>query len=311
MDYNNILKYNRKSLIKYKWSPDWFGGTALDEHLVDLICNFQSENNLTVDGMVGSGTYRRILADVESRDDNYIPEKSRKRRIDTYLIYNGRKYSILWNKVRLYTEKKGLRVEGPTYYSYEDRPDRAPSQFVNHWDAALSSASCVKIINKRKLSMHFCIDNDGTIYQLMDMQDAAWQAGNELSNRIGLGVEVSNAFYPKYQSWYEKHGFGARPIIPKATLHGNKVVPEHLGFYDIQLDALAALWECVSFATEIPLEICTSRGECSSCQDGSFAGFINHFNLTDNKMDCSSLDMQLVLDKALALRELRNQQSEC
>ena len=306
MNYDKVLKYNRKSLIKYKWSPEWFGCEALDEELIDSICAFQSDNDLTCDGMVGSTTYRRILTEVESNDTNFIPAKSRKRRVDTYLIYNNKHYPILWKKVRLYTEKQGLRTKPSNQYDYQGRPDRAPIQFVNHWDAALSSASCVKIINKRNLSMHFCIDNDGTIYQLMDMQDAAWQAGNEFSNRVGLGVEISNAFYTKYQSWYEKHKFGKRPVVPRAKLHGDKIVPEHLGFYDVQLDALAALWECVSYATGIPLEVCEVRGECESCKDGSFAGFINHFNLTDNKMDCSSLDMQLVLNKALALREQRD-----
>lgn len=305
MDYNKVLRYNRESIIKYKWAPAWFGAEALDEDLVDLICEFQEELGLEPDGLVGPTTYRRILADVQSKTESFTGDKSRKRRIETYLIYNGERFKILWPKVRLYTEKRGLRIEGPNYYDYQGKPNRAPIQFVNHWDAALSSASCTKIINRRKLSMHFCIDNDGTIYQLMDMQDAAWQAGNKFSNTIGLGVEISNAFYTKYQDWYVKNKFGKRPIMPRQKLHGDKIVPEHLGFYDVQIDALAALWECVSYATDIPLEICTVRGECESCKDGSFAGFINHFNLTDNKMDCASLDMELVLEKALGLREQR------
>ena len=306
MDYDKALKYNRDSIIKYKWAPTWFGGESLDEELVDLICEFQEDLGLTPDGMVGPSTYRRVLTDFQSRSENFSGEKSRKRRIETSLIYNGNHYKIFWPKVRLYTEQKGLRMEGQNYYDYQNKPDRGPIQFVNHWDAALSSKSCVKIINRRRLSMHFCIDNDGTIYQMMDMQDAAWQAGNKLSNTIGLGVEISNAFYLKYQDWYVKNKFGKRPVIPKQKLHGDKIVPEHLGFYEVQLNALAALWECVSYATGIPLEICDTKGECQSCKDGSFAGFINHYNLTSNKMDCASLDMEAVLDKALEIREERN-----
>lgn len=305
MNYDKALKYNRSSLIKYKWSPLWFGAESLDEELVDAVACFQEENDLEADGLVGPSTYRRILAEVEAGDVNFKPEKSRKRRIDTYLIYNDKKVPLLWKKVRLYTERKGLRIEAPTYYPYSSEVDRGPIQFVNHWDAALTSKSCVKIINKRGLSMHFCIDNDGTIYQLMDMQHAAWQAGNELSNRIGLGVEISNAFYLKYQDWYVKNGFGARPVVAKAPIHGDKSVPAHLGFYDVQIDALAALWECVSFATDMPLEVCEVQGVCEGCQSGDHAGFINHFNLTTNKIDCSGLDMQLVLSKALSLREER------
>ena len=305
MSYEKALEYNRASLIKLKWSPQWFGADALNEELIDNIKAFQEENLIESDGLVGPSTYRRILTVVESEDEAFESLKTRKRRKDTYLIYNGDHYKIYWPKVRLYTEKNGLKMVGQNYYSYQGRPDRDPIQFVNHWDAALTSASCVKIINKRKLSMHFCIDNDGTIYQMMDMQDAAWQAGANLANRIGLGVEISNAFYLKYQDWYIKRKFGPRPIHPRSTLHGDKTVPEHLGFYEIQLDALAALWECVSFATGIPLEVCETQGIDQDCVEGKFAGFINHFNLTENKIDCANLDMNMVLKKALEISKER------
>ena len=310
LNYNKALKYNRESLIKYKWAPSWFECESLDEELIDAIADFQAENDLDADGLVGPTTYRRILTDRLSKEETYKATKTRKRRIQTHLIYNNEKFKIFWPKVRLYTERNGLKMEGENYYSYQGRPKRDPIQFVNHWDAALTSESCVRIINKRKLSMHFCIDNDGTIYQLMDMQDAAWQAGNKFSNTIGLGVEISNAFYLKYQNWYIKNKMGPRPIAPKSKLHGG-TIPEHLGFYDVQLDALAALWECVSYACDIPLEICETRGVDDDCVTGKFNGFINHYNLTKNKMDCASLDMELVLDKALEIREKRLSEHTC
>lgn len=303
LDYKKALKYNRDSLIKLKWSPSWFGAEEFNEEMIDNIVSFQESLGLTGDGLVGPATYRRILTD-QLAQEAFNEKKRRARRKDMYLIYNGEKYRILWNKVRVFDEKDSLKIEGDNFYSFQDKPARQPIQFVNHWDATLSASSCARIINKRELSMHFCIDNDGTIYQLMDMQDAAFQAGNKFSNIIGLGVEISNAFYTKYQSWYVKNGFGKRPIIKDARVHGRRL-EDHLGFYDIQIDALAALWECVSFACGIPLEICTTKGVDESCKDGSFSGFINHFNLTENKTDCASLDMQLVLDKALEIRASR------
>ncbi len=306
MNYLNAIRYNRKSLIKYKWSPFWFGGKQLDKRLIDLIVSFQKENHLTADGLVGPSTYRRILTFAESQDVTYKTKRTNRKK-NNFLIYNNREYEIFWPKVKLYTKKGNPKIKGKNYYSYQGKADRGPIQFVNHWDAALSTASCIKIINKRKLSMHFGIDNDGTIYQTMDMQDAAWQAGNELSNRIGLGVEISNAFYLKYQEWYVKRGFGPRPIIDKLNIHGDKYVPKHLGFYDVQLEALAALWECVSYATGMPLQVCNEKGVCNNCKRGEFSGFINHFNLTTNKIDCISLDMDRVLNKALKIRELRNE----
>ena len=47
-------------------------------------------------------------------------------------------------------------------------------------------------------SLYFCIDNDGTIYQLLDTQHAAWQAGTRVTNLASVGVEISNAYYKKY-----------------------------------------------------------------------------------------------------------------
>lgn len=303
LDYKKALKYNRDSLIKLKWSPSWFGAEEFNEEMIDKIVSFQKDVGLPEDGLVGSATYRRILTD-QLAQEVFFEKKRRARRKEMYLIYNNEKYKIFWNKVRVFDEKDSLRIEGNNFYSFQGKPPRKPIQFVNHWDATLSSSSCVKIINKRELSMHFCIDNDGTIYQLMDMQDAAFQAGNKFSNLIGLGVEISNAFYTKYEKWYIQNGFGKRPIIKDAKVHGRKL-EDHLGFYDVQIDALAALWECVSFACEMPLEICTSKGIDQSCIDGSFSGFINHFNLTENKTDCASLNMELVLEKALEIRALR------
>ena len=56
--------------------------------------------------------------------------------------------------------------------------------------------------------MHFCLDNDGTIYQILDTQHGAWHCSSRVGNQNSIGIEISNAFYPKYQDWYIKNGFG-------------------------------------------------------------------------------------------------------
>ena len=43
-------------------------------------------------------------------------------------------------------------------------------------------------------------NDDGTIYQLLDTQHAAWHAGGRLWNHTGIGVEIANAYYLKYQN---------------------------------------------------------------------------------------------------------------
>ena len=291
---SKALKYNLMSSKKYGWSPEWFGSDVFDAELINNIKSFQRLCNIKVDGLVGPGTLRR--KETELLSETYTPAKHCRRGGEKFLIYNDDKIPIAWDRVVLWNEEGGLKAKNGCYYDWAGRPARAPTQFVNHWDATLSSEACARIINKRGLSMHFLIDNDGTIYQMLDIQHVAWQAGSKLWNTAGIGVEISNAFYLKYQSWYRKRGYGERPIV-LSELNGRPIGP-HLDFYPIQIQALAALWAAIHDGVGINLEVCETKGVDEDCRNLKFNGFINHYNLTKNKIDCSSLDMQDVLKQA-------------
>ena len=174
--------------------------------------------------------------------------------------------------------------------------------FVNHWDVCLDSTRCNDVLNKRGISVHFLIDNDGTIYQTLDMQHAAWHAGSSRTNRPSVGVEISNAYYPKYQDWYKRNGHGERPLIEDAWVHGKKLEP-FMDFYPEQIKALKALWKAIHNATEIPYETPTSQFDKTSTkyvQDvayGSFSGFVSHYHISKGKIDCAGLDIRALLDE--------------
>jgi hypothetical protein len=292
---NKVLKYNLDSSKKYGWSPEWFDCETFNEELIESVKYFQEDYNLKPDGMVGPTTLRRKETELLDIDD-YSPIKKRRRKGEKFIIYNDEKFPIAWDRVITWKDHGGLMAKDGCYYDWSDKPARCPIQFVNHWDATLSSESCARIINKRGLSMHFLIDNDGTIYQMLDIQHVAWQAGSKLWNTAGIGVEISNAFYLKYQDWYKKKGFGERPIVVSEL--NNRAIGPHLDFYPIQLDALAALWAAIHDATGINLEVCNVKGVDEDCRQLKFNGFINHYNLTSNKIDCASLDMDAVLENA-------------
>ena len=134
------------------------------------------------------------------------------------------------------------------------------------------------------------------------MQHGAWHAGSERANRASVGVEISNAYYMKYQDWYVKNGFGERPIVDDAWVHGNKLDP-FTGFYPEQLEAAKALWKAIHAATEIPYETPLSQfGKTSSryVQDvtyGNFSGFVSHYHVSKRKIDCAGLDIKNLLEE--------------
>ena len=164
--------------------------------------------------------------------------------------------------------------------------------FVSHWDVCLSAKSCFKVLNNtsRSASIHFAIDNDGTIYQFLDMNHIAWHASKRVVNKKSVGVEISNAWYPKYQSWYKKNGFGERPIISDAEVHGKKLEP-FTGFYDVQMEALKALMEAVHEALDIPLETPEEKTVVRDVASGRYKGFVHHYQCIKSKIDCAGYDL--------------------
>lgn len=295
--------YNEASAKKLGWEPSWFGEDNFDEDLVKAIKKWQSRRGLTADGLCGPTTYRRLWTEREDEISDYAPPTAVCGPGDKFIVHNGNFIPIEWDKVVLWDEPNGLACKEGTYTSFAGKPDRKPHFFVNHWDVCLSSESMARVIANRGISIHFGIDNDGTIYQLLDTQHSAWQAGGKRWNLDSIGVEIANAYYTKYQNWYVKNGFGERPVRRKGEVvcHG-RGLGEHLDFYDVQLEALKALWKAIHVGIGIPLECPTDangdlvEGVDRRCERSEFKGFINHYNLTRRKIDCAGLDVVGLLD---------------
>ena len=168
--------YNQSSASNLGWGPPWFGEKYFDDDLVKAIRKWQKEHGILADGLCGPGTYRRIWTERQADIDDYKPFGGQSKET-SHIVHNGNFIPINWPKVVLWSELDGLKANHGTYYDYSGREDRKPTFFVNHWDVCLSSASCERVLNNRGISVHFCIDNDGTIYQLLDTQHGAWHAG--------------------------------------------------------------------------------------------------------------------------------------
>ena len=293
------LFYNKSSSDSLGWTPEWFEAKYYDEDLVKAIKSWQRKNGITADGLCGPSTYRRIWTERNSNIENHI-KFCPKEKDNNFIVCNSKVVEIDWPKVVLWSDNHGFKSSHGNFKNMAGKEDRNPTMFVNHWDVCLSSDSCAKILNKRGISVHFCIDNDGTIYQLLDTQHIAWHAGSV--NNCSIGVEISNAYYTKYQDWYVKNGFGERPIISDAICQGKKMKP-FLGFYDIQIEALKALWSACSDAYDIPLagpesgnnKFMTETSTISEVKNGKFKGFVSHYHQTKRKIDCAGLDIVKLL----------------
>lgn len=291
--------YNKSSATQLGWDPTWFGEKHYDDKLVRAIKKFQKQYGLTADGLCGPSTFRRIWTERQADIDDFKPVN---RKYSNYLVYNSNFIPIEWDKVVLWSEEGGLSAKPGNYYDYTGRAKRNIRLFVNHWDVCLDSTRCNDVLNKRGISVHFLIDNDGTIFQTLDMQHGAWHGSSGRVNRASVGVEISNAYYPKYQNWYEKRGFGERPTMKGVVVHGQKL-PEFLGFYDVQIQAAQALWKAIEFATAVefkaPLD---NNGNTSTKYEqdvvyGKFAGIVSHYHCSKKKIDCGGMDIKALIEE--------------
>lgn len=291
--------YNQSSAANLGWDPTWFGEKYFDEKLIRAVKKWQKEKGITVDGLVGPMTFRRIWTERSAEIDEHRPETPA---YSNYIVYNGNFIPIKWDKVVLWSESGALKAKAGNYYNYTGRPPRKIRLFINHWDVCLNSRSCQAVLDKKGISVHFMIDNDGTIYQSVDMQHGCWHAGSERVNRASVGVEISNAYYPKYQEWYTQNGHGERPILEKVRCQGEELDP-FLGFYPVQIRALKQLWKAIHAGLEIPYAGPltqfgnTDNNYAQHVKYGDFKGYASHYHVSKTKKDCAGLDIKTLLEE--------------
>ena len=284
--------YNEASAAKLGWQPDWFlpGHVYFDKKLQNAISSFQKEMKLLPDGMCGPTTYRRILAKHES--EKAYTKSSWQTDESDVLWYKDQPIKIDWPAHKVHTFKDVGFPYAISNGLNKSSSKRTIKSFVTHWDVCLNSTSCAKVLKDRNVSVHFCIDNDGTIIQLHDINDICWHAGSNVVNKNSVGVEISNAYYLKYQSWYKKNVGMERPIMSGA-LAQDKVLEDFTWFYPEQIEALKALWKAIHEGCGVPYEAPEKDWAYDTYAASSkFSGFMNHYHCSKVKIDCGGLDMK-------------------
>jgi N-acetylmuramoyl-L-alanine amidase len=285
------IEENRKSSSENNWSPTWFGVHENNEELICKIKTFQERYGIAQTGIMDDSTLRRKLTEREANRISFY---------ETYpaVIYcNDKAVNIDWKKVRTFKDKDSfIAPEG----TFKRTLKRSPTMFVTHFDVCLSSKSCFDVLKQRKLSVHFLIDNDGTVHQTLDTKHIAWHAAGV--NEKSVGVEISNAFYEKFNATYKQMGLDNRPVVSDSVVHGEHLKP-HLGFYPVQLQALKALLKALNIGMGLKLQSPKdSKGNpvntvVNEVANGSYSGVVHHYQVTRNKIDSAGLNLVKLLEE--------------
>lgn len=169
-------------------------------------------------------------------------------------------------------------------------------QFAIHHDGCGSSKTTFHVLHdERGLSVHFLIDNDGTIYQTLDLAHCAYHA--ERINGISIGVELCNRGRvsldgPKY---YANRGQSRN--IRTITINNEKL--EVWDYTQEQYQAMIALGKALArLFPNLPQVYPQNMGLLinSTIEDvEKFSGYLGHFHVTPTKWDPGCFDFDKVM----------------
>jgi N-acetyl-anhydromuramyl-L-alanine amidase AmpD len=197
---------------------------------------------------------------------------------------------------------------------------RVVDQFVLHYDGCGLSRICFNTLQERKLSVHFLLDVDGTIYQTIDLRERAAHA--TIANDRSIGIEIANlGAYPEkgkereiLTEWYRRDatgrtvmrvpadiratgirtpGFVARPArsgLVRGTVQGKALVQ-----YDFTPEQYAALAKLTATLKRVFPKMTADYPHgrdgrlipraLSSGKYASYRGVLGHFHVQENKVD--------------------------
>lgn len=182
-------------------------------------------------------------------------------------------------------------------------------KFVLHHDGVSSSAICWDVLhNERGLSCHFLIDNDGTIFQTLDLALMGFHAAKY--NVDSIGVEFCNRGIMDDPNYYVGKPF-PHPVSDEYAINGHKM--RSFDFTQLQYESFFALAQALvkalpNLALEYPRDPMLPTKQAWGCLGpvdaagdsfpaNAFAGFLGHYHLTTRKWDPGPFDFKKWIDK--------------
>lgn len=179
---------------------------------------------------------------------------------------------------------------------------------VHHWTGGSRPGPQVfDVLKQRRLSVHLCVDPDGTVWQFCDLDRRCSHAGtlddwdkdgHELSaNAWSIGIEAVNPAAPRAPLK------GVQRAVVREVIHGQ--AQDATTFTAAQTRALLELTQVICARYELPLAVPMESGDVlarvlTEPEFEAFYGVLGHFHLTKAKRDPG-----LALMRAVAALPLR------
>ena len=159
--------------------------------------------------------------------------------------YDESKVSV-WEENRKTGKGSNKSIKGKRYKKSNvnlSKLQKIITQFFLHHSGLYRSKTTFNVLhNERKLSAHFIMDDDGTIYQTLDLKEIAWHGGSH--NKFSIGIEIdSRARAFKYPKAYNLRKQNKYNVLPHKT-RMDRINGEWLGgfeYTDQQYEALISL----------------------------------------------------------------------
>jgi N-acetyl-anhydromuramyl-L-alanine amidase AmpD len=211
-----------------------------------------------------------------------------------------------------YGARRGL-PHPPTLADVQRRVD----QFVIHYDVCGTARQCFKVLHDhRKLSVHFLLDADGTVYQTLDLRERAWHATTANDRAVGVEIAHIGAYphanhrmlvewyrhdaagpYVRFPAWMARTGlpagFVARPARAQAVR--GAIQGTELWQYDFTPQQYAALAKLTAtlcrVLPELQPEVPRVAGGdvrphvLPAAELAGWQGLLGHFHVQANKVD--------------------------
>ncbi len=184
-----------------------------------------------------------------------------------------------------------------------ERVQELVNQFFLHHSGLYRSRDTFNVLHRqRRLSVHLILDDDGTIYQTLDLKDKAWHGGKNNPQSVGIEIDSrahANRFKTAYDKLHQKK-YGVGPREKRIDYVNGKWIKGYQ-YSDTQYRALISLAIGLQFIfpnmetssglykldfPRVNGRICTSKLK----KPLTHKGLICHYNTSSSKNDPISFD---------------------